>query len=124
MAILPSTGWTHAAFAAFLDRNQERVFRFVFRRVDDHHLAEDLTQQTFLNAYSKRSTFDTSRPELPWITTIARNVIADYMRSARAEKRGKLLRLYLLNGDGDGENEGFNRGEPRDWRTSLRTSGP
>src|SRR3546814_3353082 len=54
----------------------ERYFR---RRVPPHQL-EDLVQDVLLALHAKRSTYDTSRPFLPWLAAIARYRWVDHLR--------------------------------------------
>jgi RNA polymerase sigma factor (sigma-70 family) len=60
------------------------VFTVAMRVLADRHLAEDATQQTFLQAWRAASEFDSSRDLAPWLATIARRVAIDMQRrSAR-----------------------------------------
>ncbi len=54
----------------------ERYFR---RRVPPHQL-DDLVQDVLLAFYTKRSTYDPSRPFLPWLAAIARYRWVDHLR--------------------------------------------
>jgi len=54
----------------------ERYFR---RRVPPHQL-DDLVQDVLLALHSKRATYDTTRPFLPWLAAIARYRWVDHLR--------------------------------------------
>lgn len=54
----------------------ERYFR---RRVPPHQL-EDLVQDVLLALHTKRATYDTARPFLPWLAAIARYRWVDHLR--------------------------------------------
>ncbi len=54
----------------------ERYFR---RRVPPHQI-DDLVQEVLIAFYSKRDTFDPSRPFLPWLAAIARYRWVDHLR--------------------------------------------
>ena len=45
-----------AAFGILVEKYQKSVHAFVWRKVDDYHDAEDITQDAFLQAYRKLST--------------------------------------------------------------------
>jgi RNA polymerase sigma-70 factor (ECF subfamily) len=48
-----------------------------------HQDAEDLTQQTFVRAFHHLDRFDTRRPLINWLLTIARNAALNHFRSAK-----------------------------------------
>lgn len=52
--------------------------------VRDHHRAEDLLQETFLQIHRARHTYLPGRPVRPWVYAIARNV---FLMSERARRR-------------------------------------
>jgi RNA polymerase sigma-70 factor, ECF subfamily len=72
------------AFERFYRQHVEAVQRFVARRVDDPHLAADLTADVFVAVIESASSYRRSRGEpVAWLYGIARNVIAgDYRRRA------------------------------------------
>jgi RNA polymerase sigma-70 factor (ECF subfamily) len=73
------------AFAVLYDAHHATVFRYVFRRVaDDRYLAEDLTSETFLRALWGMDAFARRCRGIDvWLITIARNLTADHLTSAR-----------------------------------------
>lgn len=52
--------------------------------VRDHHRAEDLLQETFLQVHRARHTYLPGKPVRPWVYAIARNV---FLMSERARRR-------------------------------------
>ena len=59
------------------------VYSYAYYRVGNHHDAEDLTEQTFLQAYRhfKRALRESNgRPLRPWLIRIAHNLAANYYR--------------------------------------------
>ena len=86
-------------FAAMVERTEGRVYAFLRRWSFDHETAEDLRQETFSKAWKGRGTFDTSRSELNWILTIARNIAIDFVREQNAQRRGNPIRLLDRFGD-------------------------
>jgi RNA polymerase sigma factor (sigma-70 family) len=57
------------------------VFTIAVRILGDRQLAEDATQQAFLQAWRASSTFDPDRDPAPWLATITRRVAIDMQRS-------------------------------------------
>jgi RNA polymerase sigma-70 factor (ECF subfamily) len=64
------------------------VFSIAFKVLGDTGLAEDATQQTFVQAWRGASSYDPGRPLGAWITTIAKRVAIDVYRR---EKRHRNL---------------------------------
>lgn len=59
------------------------VYSYSFYRVGNHHDAEDLTEQTFLQAYRhfERAVSESNgRPLRPWLIRIAHNLAANFYR--------------------------------------------
>jgi RNA polymerase sigma-70 factor (ECF subfamily) len=72
------------AFGLLYDRYLDTVFRFVYFRVNDRALAEDITSETFLRALRRISSISYQGRDIgAWFVTIARNIILDHMKSAR-----------------------------------------
>ena len=59
------------------------IFNLCLRMTRDYFLAEDLTQETFLAAWSNLHSFD-GQHESAWLTKIASRKCLDYLRSANA----------------------------------------
>jgi RNA polymerase sigma-70 factor (ECF subfamily) len=70
------------AFVALYERYQPLVFTYVYYRVDEQALAEDLTAEVFVRMVAKIHTYHATSPLLAWLYTIARNLIADHYRDA------------------------------------------
>ena len=63
---------TNAQFSTLVEQYQKLVYTVCYQLVRDHQLAEDLTQDTFVAAYSH---MDDCPPEnnKPWLARIATN---------------------------------------------------
>ncbi len=64
------------------------VYSYAYYRVGNHHDAEDLTEQTFLQAYrhfDRAQRESDGRPLRPWLIRIAHNLAANHYRD-RARK--------------------------------------
>lgn len=56
------------------------LFRYAYLRLSDTSVAEDIVQETFLNAWRSRETYDQSSSEKNWLFTICKNKIIDHYR--------------------------------------------
>ncbi len=74
------------AFGRLYDRYFSQVYRFVFSRLRDRSLAEDVTAEVFLKALRGIGRYvDTGRPLSCWLYRIALNTIRDHSRHGPAE---------------------------------------
>lgn len=60
------------------------LLQFIASRVRDPHLAEDLTQDVLMKAFSKSAKLRDEERVVPWVFQIARSHIADHFRKGRA----------------------------------------
>lgn len=69
------------AFVAIYEQYQPSIYTYVFYRVGDGMLAEDLTADVFVRLVDKIRTFTPGeRPILAWLYTIAHNLVIDHYR--------------------------------------------
>ena len=54
------------------------------------HEAEDLVQEILMGLHRKRHTWDPARPFLPWLHTITRYKLIDFMRHRRGDTRRRV----------------------------------
>jgi len=76
------------AFSELYRTHLRDVYSYAYYRVGNHHDAEDLTEQTFLQAYRhyERALRESEgRPLRPWLIRIAHNLAANFYRD-RARK--------------------------------------
>ncbi len=72
-----------ARFSELYRAHVRDVYSYSFYRVGNHHDAEDLTEQTFLQAYrhfARALDESNGRPLRPWLIRIAHNLAANYYR--------------------------------------------
>ena len=72
-----------AAFTQLYRAHLRDVYSYSYYRVGNHHDAEDLTEQTFLQAYRhlERALRESDgRPLRPWLIRIAHNLAANFYR--------------------------------------------
>jgi RNA polymerase sigma-70 factor, ECF subfamily len=90
-AAAPGSGTAERPSKAELDRAFEGLYRdhlrdvysYSYYRVGNHHDAEDLTEQTFLQAYrhfERARRESNGRPLRPWLIRIAHNLASNYHR--------------------------------------------
>lgn len=68
-----------------IDEQYDKVYRYCYFRVKNQHLAEDITQETFLRFFESSSYRDAGRP-LAYLYTIARNLCIDEFRKIPTEE--------------------------------------
>ena len=61
----------------------QRIFRFLLTSLRDRDLAEALTQDTFIRAWSAREQFRGDCAPATWLTRIALNLVRDHTRTNR-----------------------------------------
>lgn len=66
-------GGDSAAIAAFVSKFERFVFGLCLRMLRQREDAEDAAQETFVRAVRNLHRWDSSRPILPWLQTIAAN---------------------------------------------------
>ncbi len=77
-----------AGFAVFYGQQFDAVLGFVTRRVDDPHLAADLTADIFVAALEGAHTYDARRgAPIAWLYGISRNVIRGHFHGSAREQR-------------------------------------
>ena len=81
-----------AAFEAVVRRQKQPLFRFIRRYVGNDDDAYDLLQDSFVAAWTAMGRFDSSRPFVPWLRTIALNKCRDFSR--RQTVRRAMLGLF------------------------------
>jgi RNA polymerase sigma-70 factor, ECF subfamily len=72
-----------AEFSELYRAHVRDVYSYAYYRVGDHHDAEDLTEQTFLQAYrhfERAQRESDGRPLRPWLIRIAHNLAANLYR--------------------------------------------
>ncbi|MNJ98095.1 RNA polymerase sigma factor CarQ [compost metagenome] len=78
------------ALATLIKRHQSKIYGFIYSKVTDRDIADDIFQDTFIkviktlksNAYNEEGKF------LPWVMRISHNLIVDHFR------RNKKMPMY------------------------------
>lgn len=69
-----------AAFRELVSRYKNSLYAFLRQFLNRHDLVEDVFQETFLQLFTSRESFDQNRPLRPWLFTIAANKAKDALR--------------------------------------------
>jgi RNA polymerase sigma-70 factor (ECF subfamily) len=68
------------AFRELVGEYRDSIYAFLSRFLNRSELVDDVFQETFMQLYVSRDTFDLSRPLRPWLFTIAVNKARDALR--------------------------------------------
>lgn len=69
-----------SAFREIVSRYKNGLYAFLRLFLNRHELVEDVFQETFLQLFTSRESFDRNRPLRPWLFTIAANKAKDALR--------------------------------------------
>ncbi len=70
------------ALAQLIERHQSKVFRFIYSKVNDQEIADDIFQDTFIKVIHtlKGKNYKEEGKFLPWVMRISHNLVIDYFR--------------------------------------------
>ena len=69
-----------AAFREIVNRYKNGLYAFLRQFLNRQDLVEDVFQETFMQLFNSRDSFDKKRPLRPWLFTIAANKAKDALR--------------------------------------------
>ncbi len=73
------------AFSTLVEKYQRSVHALAWRKIGDFHIAEDITQETFLQAYQNLSTLREPQRFASWLYVIASNYCKMWLRKKRLQ---------------------------------------
>lgn len=76
-------GGNDYSFEKLLEKYLKPVFNFIYQLAGDFHVAEDLTQETFIKSWKHIKKFDMEKSFKTWIFTIAKNTTYDYFKKKK-----------------------------------------
>ncbi len=82
-----------ASFETIYRAYYRRVYSFLFKLCHEHETAEDLTQETFYQAYMSLSRYRGECEMFTWLAAIAKNMFLKHLRRTRNERI--LIDLYV-----------------------------
>ena len=67
-----------------IKRHQQRLYSFIYSKVQDRDITEDIFQDTFIKVIRtlKLGNYNEEGKFLPWVMRIAQNLIIDYFRKS------------------------------------------
>ena len=68
------------AFNLLYERHATKVYGYLVKKLYSKSQAQDVFQDTFLKLHKFRNRYDASFPFLPWLFTVCRNSMVDYLR--------------------------------------------
>ncbi len=83
------------AFAALVKKHQKNIHALTWRKVGDFHIAEELTQDTFLKAYQKLGTLENPKQFAGWLYVIADRLCIAWHR----KQKPPMESLETMSGD-------------------------
>ncbi len=73
------------AFSALVEKYQKQVHTIAWRKIGDFHIAEDITQDTFLRVYQKLSTLKNPNQFPGWLYVLTTRCCLAWLRKNRIE---------------------------------------
>lgn len=72
-----------SALATLIKRHQSKIYGFIYSKVGDRDIAEDIFQDTFIKVIRtlKSDSYNEEGKFLPWVMRISHNLVVDYFRS-------------------------------------------
>jgi len=70
------------ALAVLINRHQSKIYGFIYSKMADRDVADDVFQDTFIKVIKtlKSNSYNEEGKFLPWVMRIAHNLIVDYYR--------------------------------------------
>ena len=70
------------ALGILITRHQSRIYNFIFSKINDRDVCDDVFQDTFVKVIKtlKSNSYNEEGKFLPWVMRIAHNLIIDYFR--------------------------------------------
>lgn len=75
-----------ASFAELMDRYRAPVIHFVYRMIQNQHIAEELAQDVFLRVYRARKGYEPNAKFTTWLFRIATHIALNAIRDGRSER--------------------------------------
>ncbi|MBW4360066.1 RNA polymerase sigma factor [Flavobacterium taihuense] len=74
-----------SALAVLIKRHESKIYGFIYSKVADREISNDIFQDTFIKVIKtlKTNSYNEEGKFLPWIMRIAHNLIIDYFRRSK-----------------------------------------
>ncbi len=73
------------ALATLIKRHQSKIYGFIYSKVSDRDISDDIFQDTFIKVIKtlKSNSYNEEGKFLPWVMRIAHNLIVDHFRRTK-----------------------------------------
>lgn len=88
-----------AAFSELYDLYFDKIYRFVYFRVNHREQAQDLVSETFIKVWGRLRDMEDFSSFNSWLFQIARNLVIDYYRTKKIQVDLNLLENVLIYED-------------------------
>lgn len=94
------------ALEILIKRHQQRLFSFIYSKVQDRDITEDIFQDTFIKVIRtlKKGNYNEEGKFLPWVMRISHNLVIDYFRKSNrmpSFKNTDEFDIFSVLGDGN-----------------------
>jgi RNA polymerase sigma-70 factor (ECF subfamily) len=74
-----------SALASLIERHQSKIYGFIYSKIGDRDLSDDIFQDTFIKVIKtlKTSSYNEEGKFLPWVMRIAHNLVVDHFRKSK-----------------------------------------
>jgi RNA polymerase sigma-70 factor (ECF subfamily) len=74
-----------SALASLIERHQSKIYGFIYSKINDRDLSDDIFQDTFIKVIKtlKSQSYNEEGKFLPWVMRIAHNLVIDHFRKAK-----------------------------------------
>lgn len=95
-----------SALGILIQRHQQRLFSFIYSKVKDKDITEDVFQDTFIKVIRtlKKGNYNEEGKFLPWVMRIAHNLVIDHFRKTNrmpSFKNTDEFDIFSVLGDGN-----------------------
>lgn len=95
-----------SALSVLINRHQQRLFSFIYSKVQDRDITEDIFQDTFIKVIRtlKKGNYNEEGKFLPWVMRISHNLVIDHFRKSNrmpSFKNTDEFDIFSVLGDGN-----------------------
>lgn len=98
----------------WVDAHSDYLFNYTITRVDNHEMAKDIVQETFLSALKAMANFRGQAAERTWLTSILKRKIIDYYRKINSTKGKAEVKVDFYE-EGDKKGSWIENRVPQSW---------
>lgn len=95
-----------AALGILIKRHQQRLYSFIYSKIQDRDITEDVFQDTFIKVIKtlKKGNYNEEGKFLPWVMRIGHNLVIDHFRKSNRMptfKNTEEFDIFSVLGDGN-----------------------